>query len=75
MGLGVLLAALALAVLAPAGTAAAEPAPPRPKLHRCDLGMPRPFECGHIMVPVRRGHPSLGRTKVAFAVRHRRDLG
>ena len=35
------------------GPAAAEPTPPRPKLHRCDLGMPRPFECGHIMVPVR----------------------
>jgi pimeloyl-ACP methyl ester carboxylesterase len=53
---------------------AAEPAPPRPKLHRCDLGMPRPFQCGHIMVPVRRGHPALGKTKVVFAARHRRDL-
>jgi pimeloyl-ACP methyl ester carboxylesterase len=52
-----------------------EPAPPRPGLHRCDLGMPRPFECGHIMVPVVRGEPALGQTKVAFAVRHRRDLG
>jgi pimeloyl-ACP methyl ester carboxylesterase len=52
-----------------------EPAPPRPRLHRCDLGMPRPFECGHIMVPVVRGEPALGQTKVAFAVRHRRDLG
>jgi pimeloyl-ACP methyl ester carboxylesterase len=54
--------------------AATEPAPPRPDLHRCDLGMPRPFRCGHIMVPVRRGHPTLGKTKVAFAIRHRRDL-
>jgi pimeloyl-ACP methyl ester carboxylesterase len=52
-----------------------EPPPARPKLHRCDLGMPRPFECGHIMVPVVRGEPALGQTKVAFAVRHRRDLG
>ena len=45
-----------------------------PSSTRCDLGMPRPFECGHIMVPVRRGHPALGKTKVAFAIRHRRDL-
>jgi pimeloyl-ACP methyl ester carboxylesterase len=64
---------VALALFAP-GSAAAEPAPPRPKLHACDLGMPRPFACGHIMVPVRRGHPALGKTKVAFAIRHRRDL-
>ena len=64
---------VALVASSPA-SAAAEPAPPRPKLHRCDLGMPRPFECGHIMVPVRRGHPALGKTKVAFAIRHRRDL-
>jgi pimeloyl-ACP methyl ester carboxylesterase len=55
----------------PAG--AAEPSPPRPKLHRCELGMPRPFACGHIMVPVRRAEPALGQTKVAFAIRHRRD--
>jgi pimeloyl-ACP methyl ester carboxylesterase len=53
---------------------AAGATPPRPNLHRCDLGMPRPFRCGHIMVPVRRGHPALGKTKVAFAIRHRRDL-
>lgn len=45
----------------------------RPPLHRCDLGMPRPFRCGHIMVPVRRAAPVLGRTRVAFAVRPRRD--
>jgi pimeloyl-ACP methyl ester carboxylesterase len=57
-----------------AALAVAEPAPPRPKLHRCDLGMPRPFQCGHIMVPALRGEPALGKTKVAFAVRHRRDL-
>jgi pimeloyl-ACP methyl ester carboxylesterase len=60
--------------LGSAPVALAEPAPPRPKLHRCDLGMPRPFECGHIMVPALRGDPTLGNTKVAFAVRHRRDL-
>ena len=52
----------------------AEPTPPRPQLHRCDLGMPNPFRCGHIMVPALRGDPALGKTKVAFAVRHRRDL-
>jgi pimeloyl-ACP methyl ester carboxylesterase len=50
-----------------------EPAPPRPRLRTCDLGMPRPFRCGHIMVPALRGDPALGTTKVAFAVRHRRD--
>jgi pimeloyl-ACP methyl ester carboxylesterase len=56
-----------------AGSAAAEPAPPRPELHTCDLGMPRPFGCGHIMVPMLRSDPELGQTKVAFAIRHRRD--
>lgn len=72
-------AAMALAAWAgPAGAAssvptATEPAPPRPKLHACDLGMPRPFRCGHIMVPRLRSDPALGQTKVAFAVRHRRD--
>jgi pimeloyl-ACP methyl ester carboxylesterase len=50
-----------------------EPVPPRPPLHRCDLGMPRSFRCGHIMVPAWRGDPALGRTKVAFAIRRRRD--
>ncbi len=35
--------------------------------------MPRPFRCGHIMVPALRGDPALGETKVAFAVRGRRD--
>jgi hypothetical protein len=52
---------------------AAEPAGPRPKLHRCDLGMPRPFQCGHITVPMLRSDPGLGDTKVAFAIRPRRD--
>ncbi|HEY2478955.1 MAG TPA: alpha/beta fold hydrolase [Solirubrobacterales bacterium] len=58
---------------APPATAA-EPAPPRPGLHTCDLGMPRPFRCGHIMVPKLRSEPALGQTKVAFAIRRRRDL-
>ena len=73
-------AGLAAATEAAAGTAArvtalsaAGPTPPRPRLHSCDLGMPRPFRCGHIMVPALRGAPALGKTKVAFAIRHRRD--
>lgn len=62
-----------------AGSAAAmvpvanEPAPPRPALHTCDLGMPRSFRCGHITVPMLRSDPALGTTKVAFAIRHRGD--
>jgi pimeloyl-ACP methyl ester carboxylesterase len=68
-----LLAGLLLLAGIQVTTAAAESAPPRPKLHRCDLGMPRPFACGHIMVPMRRAEPTLGKTKVAFAIRHRRD--
>jgi pimeloyl-ACP methyl ester carboxylesterase len=64
VGLGIL---IAFALALPASAAA------RPPLHRCDLGMPRPFRCGHITVPVRRAEPALGRTKVAFAVRPRRD--
>ncbi len=35
--------------------------------------MPRPFHCGHVMVPVRRAEPALGLTKVGFAVRPHRD--
>jgi pimeloyl-ACP methyl ester carboxylesterase len=45
----------------------------RPQLHRCDLGLPRPFRCGRIVVPMRRADPTLGTTKVAFAVRTRSD--
>lgn len=41
----------------------------------CDLGLPRPFRCAHVMVPVRRADPSLGQTKVAFAVRARAERG
>jgi pimeloyl-ACP methyl ester carboxylesterase len=67
--------ALAAAIALSAASAPAEPpaSGARPPLHRCDLGMPRPFRCGHIAVPVRRGEPSLGKTKVAFAVRRRAD--
>src|ERR1700742_2264739 len=68
------LAAFSLAAAAlSAAPALADPSPPRPPLHRCDLGMPRPFQCGHLMLPVRRAEPELGRTKVAFAVRRRAD--
>ncbi|HEY2054007.1 MAG TPA: alpha/beta fold hydrolase [Solirubrobacterales bacterium] len=59
--------------VAPAVALAAEPAPPRPPLHRCDLGMPRPFRCGHIVVPMLRSDPGLGTTKVAFAMRTRHE--
>lgn len=59
--------ALALVASFPAGASAA------PKLHDCNLGLPRPFRCGHIQVPMRRADPSLGMTRVAFAVRTRSD--
>lgn len=65
--LSVLALALALAaLLAPAALA-------RPQLERCDLGLPRPFQCGRISVPMLRTDPSLGTTRVAFAVRQRAD--
>jgi pimeloyl-ACP methyl ester carboxylesterase len=71
----ILLASVALLALVVVGSAsAAEPVPPRPALHTCDLGMPRPFRCGHIEVPKLRSDPALGQTKVAFALRPRRDL-
>jgi pimeloyl-ACP methyl ester carboxylesterase len=43
------------------------------ELRKCDLGAARPLRCGHVMVPLRRGEPALGMTKVAFAVRPRSD--
>jgi pimeloyl-ACP methyl ester carboxylesterase len=59
--------ALALAaLLAPVALA-------QPKLERCDLGLPRPFQCGRITVPMVRSDPSLGTTRVAFAVRQRAE--
>ena len=70
--------ALALAGLfagsAPAAPSAA-PSAQRPQLHRCDLGLPRPFQCGRITVPMRRADPALGTTRIAFAVRARADRG
>jgi pimeloyl-ACP methyl ester carboxylesterase len=36
--------------------------------------MPRPFRCGHITVPMLRSDPGLGTTRVAFAIRRRRDM-
>jgi pimeloyl-ACP methyl ester carboxylesterase len=56
-----------------AGAATPTGSAPRPTLHRCTLGLPRPFQCGHLIVPMRRADPSLGTTKVAFAVRSRSD--
>ena len=65
---------LAVAVLACAGVApGSAAAASRPKLAPCDVGLPQPFRCGHIIVPMRRGDPALGTTKVAFAVRPRSD--
>jgi pimeloyl-ACP methyl ester carboxylesterase len=43
------------------------------RLHRCDLGAKRPLRCGKLTVPFRRGDPSLGSTRIAFAVRPRSD--
>ncbi|MGB7686806.1 MAG: alpha/beta fold hydrolase [Solirubrobacterales bacterium] len=69
------LALVAAGLLVPAAPAMAEVdrAVARTQLRACDLGPPRPFQCGHIMVPVRRADPLLGATKVAFAVRTRSD--
>ncbi|HEX5711783.1 MAG TPA: alpha/beta fold hydrolase [Solirubrobacterales bacterium] len=65
-----LLPALLAALLSPLAAAASPP-----KLHRCDLGLPRPFRCGAIGQPIRRAEPGLGTTKVAFALRPRADRG
>jgi pimeloyl-ACP methyl ester carboxylesterase len=62
-------APIALATLllpGPAGAAG-------PSLRGCDLGLQRPFRCGHVTVPMRRADPALGTTKVAFALRSRAD--
>ena len=59
-----------VALLMPASAGAAGP-PTR----RCDLGLPLPFRCGHVIVPAWRSDPALGTTKVAFAVRTRADRG
>lgn len=39
----------------------------------CDLGAKRAFRCGRVTVPLRRANPSLGTTRVAFAMRPRDD--
>jgi len=49
------------------------PAAAAPRLHRCELGAARPLRCGHVVVPLRRGDPSLGKTRIGFAVRPRSD--
>lgn len=63
-----LLPILLATLLVPASASAAGP-----RLQRCDLGLPRPFRCGHVVVPMRRADPALGSTRVAFAVRTRSD--
>ncbi len=62
-----------LAATPVAAAAAPADSTSRPSLHTCDLGMPRLFRCGHVIVPMRRADPSLGTTKVAFGVRTRSD--
>jgi pimeloyl-ACP methyl ester carboxylesterase len=61
---------LLVVLLLPAPAGAAEP-----RLQRCDLGLKRPFQCGHVVVPLRRADPALGTTRVAFALRARADRG
>jgi pimeloyl-ACP methyl ester carboxylesterase len=69
-------AAIATAVVA-LGLAASGDGKPaaasRPALRNCDVGLPKPFKCGRIVVPMRRADPSLGTTEVAFAVRFHTD--
>ncbi len=65
--LRVALPILFAALLLPASAGA------RPRLQRCDLGLSRPFRCGHVVTPIRRADPGLGTTRVAFAVRARAD--
>lgn len=59
---------LLAAALAPAAAPAAVP-----QLQRCDLGLQRPLRCGAIEQPLRRADPSLGTTRVAFALRPRAE--
>ncbi len=67
---------LAACLLLPATRAPATDnptAPPRPKLHKCDIGANKPFRCGRVMVPAVRGLPKLGKQKIGFAIRPRGD--
>jgi pimeloyl-ACP methyl ester carboxylesterase len=59
--------ALCMVLLESAGADAAV------KLRSCDLGAARPLRCGHLTVPLRRGDPALGTTRIGFAVRPRGD--
>jgi pimeloyl-ACP methyl ester carboxylesterase len=65
-GLALFLLGLVAATCAPAAYAGVQ-------LHSCDLGAKRPLRCGKLTVPLRRGDPSLGSTRVGFAVRPRSD--
>jgi pimeloyl-ACP methyl ester carboxylesterase len=64
-----LLICLIAALAVPTAAAAA------PMLHRCQLGTKRPLRCGQIQVPLLRADPSLGKAKIAFAIRPRSDRG
>jgi pimeloyl-ACP methyl ester carboxylesterase len=67
------LAAVAACVAPAQATPSPAAAAQRPELRTCDLGLPRPFQCGQITAPMRRADPALGTTKVAFALRTRSD--
>jgi len=69
-GTAALAIAICAAALAPAPAAGAAPA-----LQRCDLGAKRPLRCGKLTVPLSRADPSLGATRIGFAVRPRSDRG
>ncbi len=64
--LGTLLALCSLIGFSASASAAVQ-------LHRCDLGAARPLRCGHIDVPLLRGEPALGTTRIGFALRPRSD--
>jgi pimeloyl-ACP methyl ester carboxylesterase len=55
------------------GACALSPPAGAVELRSCDLGAARPLRCGQITVPMRRGEPALGTTRVAFAIRPRGD--
>jgi pimeloyl-ACP methyl ester carboxylesterase len=77
--LAALLAALVGLAATPAGAGGGEGAAAAGEnpagLRPCTLGAKRPLRCGTVAVPMRRGDPALGRTRIAFAVRPRGDLG
>ncbi|MGH2966160.1 MAG: alpha/beta fold hydrolase [Solirubrobacterales bacterium] len=71
---GLLASALALAACGGGGGGGATPPAQVPSLtnadlHRCKSGpTPRSFRCGEIWVPFEREDPSLGKTRIGFAV-------